>query len=100
MWMCHRHSSHAEIGAMEVGIASELSRASLEREYAIVEDIGALRQLQALHHVLLHQEDSYAFAVDAFDQREDLLDHEGREPERRLVENQKFGFTHQRPPDR
>ena len=65
--------------------------APVMHEVPIVEDIGALRHLQALHHVLLDQQDGDAVGVDARDQREQLLDQQRRKAERGLVEDQSFG---------
>ena len=43
-------------------------------ELSLGEDIGAVGDLEALHHVLLDQQDGDAVGVDARDQREQFLD--------------------------
>jgi hypothetical protein len=58
-----------------------------------------LRHLQALHHVLLDQEQCDAVAVDARDQGEEFLDQSGREAERGLIQDEQLGFGHQAAPD-
>jgi hypothetical protein len=62
--------SHAKIGAIEIGIASDVGSASVQNEEAIFEDISTLRQIETLHHVLLDEKDCDPFGVDAPDQRE------------------------------
>ena len=84
---------------MRLGSFADVGGASLQHEHAIVEDIGALRHLKALHHVLFDQQERDALGVDGLDQREQLLDQKRRQAERRLVEDQKPGLGHQAAPD-
>src|SRR6516165_8959836 len=60
---------HAEIGAIERGIAADIPRASLHDHGAVPQHVGALRKLETLHHVLLDQKDGNAFGIDVADQR-------------------------------
>src|SRR5262245_40402225 len=66
--------SQSEIGALESGIVAEIGRASLQHEGAILQDIGPVRHVEALHHILLDQQQRHALRIDALDQGEQLGD--------------------------
>src|SRR5215510_4670423 len=48
--------SQSEIRALEIRVVTEIGRASVQDEGAILQDIGAVRHVEALHHVLLDQQ--------------------------------------------
>ena len=54
-----------------------------------------MADFEALHDVLLDQQDRNAVGIDAPNQREQFLDQQRRQAERRLVENHQLGFGHQ-----
>ncbi len=54
--------SHPKISAFELRIGGDLGGGAGERELALLEDIGAVRDLEALHHVLLDQQDGEPLA--------------------------------------
>ncbi len=67
---------------------------------AAFQHIGAVRDRERLHDVLLDQQDRQPFGIQPADQREHLLDQQGGEAERRLVEDQELGLAHQAAADR
>ena len=62
---------------------------------ALGENIGAAGDFEALHHVLLDEQNGDAVGVDARDQRKQFLDQQRRQPERRLIENEQPRLGHQ-----
>ena len=80
-------SSHSKKRAPQLGVVADALGTTLEYELPVLQDVGALRYLEALHHVLLDQQDRPCPRVDAPDQGEHLLDQERREAERGLVED-------------
>src|SRR5207245_10032323 len=64
------------------------------------EDEGAVGHLERLRYVLLDEHHGHAAFADRRDDLEDPVDDDGREPERRLVEQEKGRFAHQAAPDR
>src|SRR4029079_1694772 len=74
---------------------------SAERDLAIDHDISAMRELERMECILLDQEYGQVVAPVQFPNgRENLVNQEGCEPERRLVENEQAWATHQRAADR
>src|SRR5919198_593120 len=71
-----------------------------ERDATRFEDIAALGDLERHEGVLLHEENRDSLLVDLLDDLEDLLDEDGREAHRRLVQHEELRASHQRPPDR
>ena len=49
--------------------------------------------------ILLHQENGYAFRADFFQNLENLGDDDRRQSQRRFIQQQQIGPTHQRPAD-
>src|SRR5262249_54058917 len=66
--------SQAEIGALEIGIVGDVGGIAAEHDRAILQDIGATRQLESLHHILLDEQQCDAFGMNPPDHREHLLD--------------------------
>src|SRR5215468_8328636 len=56
--------SQSEIRALEIGVVAEIGRAPVQDEGAILQDIGAVRHVEALHHVLLDQQEGDPIRVD------------------------------------
>ena len=77
-----------------------LGRRSRQGDGAVLDDIGARRDLERLHDVLLDQQDRHALAVELADQREHLLDQQRRQAQRGLVEDQQARLGHHAAPDR
>ena len=65
-----------------------------------LEDVGAVRDVQRVVDVLLDQQDRPALGLELGDGLEDPLDHQRRQAERRLVEQEQARPAHERPPDR
>ena len=71
------------------------------RDPAIDHDIAAMGELERVIRALLHEEDGQpVIGVERADCREDLLDDQRGEAERRLVEQEQLRAAHQRPCDR
>src|ERR1700722_1283007 len=87
------HIAHTVVAAQLVGGPRTMHAPMLER----VDEIG---DLEGKIDVLLHEDDGDAALGEADHDLEDLVDHQRREAERRLVEQQKLGVPHQRPADR
>ena len=66
--------SQSQISAFELRIGADVGGSAGHDELTLGEDIGAVGDFQALHHVLLDQQDGDAFGMDALDQREQLFD--------------------------
>src|SRR5215831_10762501 len=87
--------SQSEIRALEIGVVTQIGRASMQDEGTILQDIGAVRHVEALHHVLLDQQKGDPVRVDALNQGEQLGDQQRRQAERGLVEDEQFRLGHQ-----
>ncbi len=66
---------------------------------AVFQHVAAVGELERLVGVLLHQEHRHAILAQLFDDFEDLLNDDRRQPQRRLVEQQQLGLAHQRAGD-
>src|SRR5207248_8788818 len=78
----------AEIGGLDAWIAGQIGGRSGNRDGAALEDVGVVRDGERLARVLLDEEQGGSRTVDLLQEREDLRDEDGREPHRRLVEQQ------------
>src|SRR4051794_24811160 len=65
-----------------------------------LEHVAAARHVERVVGVLLDEHDRRALRVDLAHHLVDAVDDDGREPERRLVEQQQLGLRHKRAPDR
>src|SRR5438552_377665 len=77
----------------------ELGGRSAERDVAGLEEIGAVGQLESHGRVLLDEHDGEAAPRQLADDARDLAHDDGREPQRRLVEEQALGLRHEPAPD-
>src|SRR5215471_15271825 len=90
-----------EIGRFHLRPGQKLAPGSAERDAAVDHDIAAMRELQGVKGVLLHQEYGELFlAIERLDRIEDLSRDQRRQAERRLIEQQKARVPHQRACDR
>jgi hypothetical protein len=64
-----RHRSQSQISAFEFGIGSDGAGRAGHHELSFGENVGAVGNFEALHHVLLDQQDRNSVGVDAPDQR-------------------------------
>src|SRR5207253_5059740 len=78
----------AKIRRLHALVRRQLSGRSLERDAAALEHVGMVGDRQREPGVLLDQEQRDAVAADRLQRLEHLLDQQGREPHRRLVEEQ------------
>src|SRR4051794_17810651 len=92
--------SQAQVGAAQLVARQQLGRRAGEAQGAVLQHVGAVRDLERLAHVLLDEQHRQAIVAQAPDQREHFLDEERRQAERRLVEDQQAGFGHQAAADR
>src|SRR5271169_3065171 len=78
---CQPWRSHSKISTLQIGVVANVRRAPIHHEPAIVENIGALRDLQALHDVLFDQEKGDALRMNVLNQGENFLDQPWRKAE-------------------
>ena len=71
-------------------------RGGNDDDAAVFHDVGAVGDAQGLIRVLLYEEHGRAVRVDLLDDRENLLDDDRREAERRLVEQEQGRTGHDR----
>ena len=89
----------AEVGGLDRRVLGELGAGALADDLARLEDVGAVGPLERLGGVLLDEQHGGALLVDLRDDVEDLLDELGRQPHRRLVQQQQLRVGHQRAAD-
>src|SRR5271166_1812026 len=90
-----------EVGRLYLLLFEQFTAASAKRDQPIDHDIAAVRQIERMERVLLHQEYSKAlFAVELPDRTEDLPGNERRQSERRLVQQEQTRSPHQSARDR
>src|ERR1700759_3724304 len=87
--------SESQISTPQLRIGGDGSGGARHEASPFGEDVGAAGDLEALHHVLLDQQNGHAFGMDARDEREQFLDQKRREAERGLVENEQCRLGHQ-----
>jgi len=92
-------SASAEIRPVDFGVGDELLRGTFERHAARLEHVRAIGEAQRKRGVLLDEQHRGPAVADAGDHRADRLDHDRREPERRLVEQNQRRPRHQRAAD-
>lgn len=85
---------HAEVGLSHFFVGKQTFGRSLKRDAPGLHDIAAVGYLERLVRILLHEKHRGAVAVDLLDDVEDLLDDDGREAQRRLVQQQKPRAAH------
>src|SRR5256884_3253342 len=84
-----------EVRPLDVGALEEhLGRAFLDDAPGL-QYVAAIGHGECLGSVLLDQQDGRALAVDVTNDVEDLIDEDGRQSERGLVEEQHLGLGHQ-----
>src|SRR5579862_256264 len=90
-----RMRSVPEVAASDGVVRRELLARARERDLAHLEDVRAQGERERRECVLLDEEDGRALArVELAEDAEDLADDDGREPERRLVEEQEPRALH------
>src|SRR5687767_13074335 len=72
----------------------EVGGGGVVAHHALLHDVDALACLQRQRHVLLHQQDRHALAVQHVDDLPDLRDHARHQPLGRLVEQDDFRLEH------
>src|SRR5437867_373730 len=80
-------------------VGAQVRRGCVVADHALLHDVDAVRGLEGERHVLLHEEDGHAVAVQDVDDLVDLRDHARHEPFRRLVEENDLGLEHHGPRD-
>ena len=78
----------------------QLGRRALVAHDALLHDVDALARLERQRHVLLHQQDRHALAVQHVDDLADLRDHARHQAFGRLVQQDDLGLEHHRAGDR
>ena len=89
----------AEIGAAHGRIVLQVAGRTLADDAAVLQEIAAAADRQALRGVLLDQQHADAQVLDAAERLEQLLAHQRREAEGRLIEQQHLRVRHERPAD-
>src|SRR5215510_5324637 len=90
-----------EVSGLDLRPRQKLASGSAERDAAVDHDITAMRELQGVEGILLHQEHGELFlAVERLDRIEDLACDQRRQAERGFVQEQETRMPHQCAPDR
>src|SRR3954469_22741060 len=90
---------HAKVRLPHLRVAEELVAGARADGPPVHQDEGAVRHVQRLRDVLLDEEHGHRRLPDRGDDPEHLLDDDGCEAERRLVEHEQGRLAHQPPPD-
>ncbi len=90
----------AEIELADVFVAGELRGGLVHHDAPVLEDVAVRGDRECHHRVLLDQKHGRALPIHFHDDVSDALHHERRQPERRLVEQQKSRVGHERSADR
>src|SRR2546421_7601243 len=90
----------SEICLLDVGAFQQRRGGSFLDDAAGFEHVASVRHRQCLGRVLLDQQDGGALLIDVADDVEDLVDQDGGEAQRGLVEQQDTGSRHQAASDR
>src|SRR6266852_4835769 len=80
-------------------VGAQVGGGGVVADHALLHDVDAVRGLEGQRHILLHEEDGHAVAVQDVDDLVDLRDHARHEPFRRLVEENDLGLEHHGPRD-
>src|SRR6266850_5873534 len=80
-------------------VARQRGRLAFERDAPVLQDIGAVRELQRGERVLLDEQEGKPRALELAQALEDLLPHERRKSQRRLVQHQHARPRHHGAPD-
>ena len=95
-----RDGRAAEIGGPHPIVLSQLRGRAGRRDGTIFHQIGVVGQAERHESVLFHDQNRQPFGLQASQSLGDQVDHEGREAERRLVEQKDPGLRHERAADR
>src|SRR5262249_49112226 len=95
-----RRASLAQVGLLHPRVGSHVRGRPFQSDRARLEHVGSVRVLQRGVGVLLDEENGSPLPVNLFDRLENRMDQNGRETQRRLVEEKNLRPRHQRPPDR
>ena len=71
----------SEIRLAHLGIVKQFFSAALAHDPAAFEDVGAFRDLERPHHVLLDEQHRHPVPADLLDGVEHRVHHPGRQPE-------------------
>src|SRR5688500_11083952 len=93
-----RRSEREELLAERGVIAQTCSRAA-EADGALLEDVDPVRELQGELRVLLREQDRESLALEARDLVAQMVDHDGGQALRRLVEEEELRVAHERAGD-
>ncbi len=93
-------SGGAEIRAANVIVGAEVMAWAFQRHAAGFHHVAVVGDLEGIVGVLGGQQNGDALARDLADVRENFIDEHRRESERRLVEHQQHGISHQTAADR
>src|SRR5262249_31486525 len=86
-----------EVGRPYFLLCKQLATATAERDQAVDHDIAAMRQIERMERILLHEKDGQLlFSVELANGAENLARNERRQAKRRLVQQKQTGSSHQR----
>src|SRR3954453_18667286 len=92
--------SMSQVGGLDPLVGAQRVRAVADRDVPRLEHVAAGGDVERVVGVLLDEQDRRPLLVDLADDLVDLVDDHGRQPERRLVEQQQARAGHQRPAHR
>src|SRR6185295_917586 len=77
----------AEIEFLDIGVVGEPRLVAVEDDATVLQNVAVVGHLQRHGGALLHQQDGDAqLAADLHEPRHQILDHDGRKPERQLIQ--------------
>ena len=91
--------SAAQVGFADLVIDQQIGTRVLQHHAAVLQHIATVGHLQRLVGVLLDQEHRHALLADLADDVEDLRDHQRRQAQRGLIQQQQARTGHQRAAD-
>src|SRR5712691_6444317 len=78
--------AETEVRFPDAGLLPQRGRGTVGDDAPLLEDVGAVGDLQRADDVLLDEQDGHALFVDRPDGLEHVVDHRRRQPEGRLVQ--------------
>src|SRR5271165_466402 len=99
-WVVSRARLEPEVGVLDVRVGEDVGSLAAQADAAVLDDISAIRGLQRDEHVLFDEHDGHAVAAQRSEHGQQLLDDDGRQTERQLVDQQQLRTGHQAAADR
>src|SRR3990170_2503846 len=90
-----RMASPSQVAVNHPLVVAQLGRGARQEHLAVLQHVAAVGDGEGVRRRLLHEQDREALLVQPPDRLHDLIDHDGSEPERRLVHHDERRVHHQ-----